>query len=196
MPWKNLQSLRRWNLPVHEGNLHIHSSHLIGAVRRDPTTTPFSAGSPEGLLGFGSTPSSSDESASAGSFLGGGGCGAASGSASDPCAASVGRHRMQPASCSNSREDLSSNVPESSICVTAMMTRLCSNIQLCPSLTIWDGLLKGSCPPFSMLSRPNHAASVSLLLPTPGHLNSDLAVRGYSLERSGAGKPVFLGRDR
>jgi hypothetical protein len=69
MPWKNLQSLRRWNLPVHEGTLHIHSS--LGAVRRDPTTTPFSAGSPEGLLGFGSTPSSSDESASAGSFVGG-----------------------------------------------------------------------------------------------------------------------------
>ncbi len=72
------------------------------------------------------------------------------------------------------------------------LTRLCSNIQLCPSLTIWDGLLKGSCPPFSMLSRPNHAASVSLLLPTSGHLNSDLAVCGYSLERSGMAIPSSL----
>ncbi|MFN9905266.1 MAG: hypothetical protein ACK56F_03950 [bacterium] len=37
---------------------------------------------------------------------------------------------------------------------------------------------------------------VSLHLPTPGHLNSDLAAHSYSLECSGAGKPVFLVRDR
>jgi hypothetical protein len=93
---------------------------------------------------------------------GGAGCCVASGSDSDPCAVSVGGHRMQPASCSNSQEDLSSNVPESNICVTTMMTHLCSNIQFRPSSTIWDGAPEGFCPPLSMLPRPNHAAVVSL----------------------------------
>ncbi len=158
---------------MHEGTLHFHWSS--GVVRRDPTKALSSTGFSEMPSGFDSTLGYSDDSVSVGSSLGGAGCCVASESDSGPWVVSVGGHRMQPASCSNSWENLSSNVPESNICVTAMMTRLFSDIQFRPSSAIWDGASEGFCPPPSMLPRPNHAAVVSLLLPTPGHLNSDLA---------------------
>ncbi len=174
--WKSLQSLRRWNPPVHDGTLHTHRSS--GVVRRDPTITFFPAGhleSPPGLVSTFGTP---EGSISTGSPLVGVACCAAaclSGSAS--CTISTGGHWMQSASCSSSRKGFSSSVPESSIRVTAMMTFLFSDILLCPSSAVWDGSPDGPCPSLSILPRPNHAAGVSLHLPTPGHLNSGLAVK-------------------
>jgi hypothetical protein len=56
------------------------------------------------------------------------------------------------------------------------MTLLFSDIQLCSSSAVWDSSPEDSCPSLSILPRPNPAAGVSLHLPTPGHLNSDLAV--------------------
>ncbi len=111
---------------MHEGTLHVHRSS--GVVRRDPTMTLSTAGSSEMPSGFVSTLASPDDSVSVGPFFGGAGCCVASESDSGLWAVSVGGHRMWPASCSSSWEDLSSNVPESNICVTAMMTLLFSDI--------------------------------------------------------------------
>jgi hypothetical protein len=174
--WKSLQSLRRWNPPVHEGTLHAHRSSEV--VRRDPTMAFFSAGLLGPPPGLSSTFGTSDGSTSLGSPLVGAACCAAAcllGSASR--AVSAGGRWMQSASCSNSWKDLSSSVPESSICVTAMMTLFFSNIRFCPSSAVWDSSPEDPCSSLSILPRPNHAAGVSLLLPTPGHLNSGLAVK-------------------
>jgi hypothetical protein len=174
--WKSLQSLRRWNPPVHEGPLHDHRPS--GEVRRDPTMAFFSAGHSESPPGFSPISGSPEGLTSDGFPLVGAACCAAAcllGSASR--AVSAGGRRMQSASCSNSWKDLSSSVPESSICVTAMMTLFFSNIRLCPSSAVWDGSAEDLFLSLSILPHPNHAAGVSLHLPTPGHLKSGLAVK-------------------
>ena len=64
----------------------------------------------------------------------------------------------------------------------------------CPAL--WPAVRLHSCSPSPCTAAFLSRCSRVSLLPTPGHLNSDLAACSYSLERSGAGKPVFLVRDR
>ncbi len=126
---------------MHDGTLHAHRTSDV--VRKDPTITFFPGDTWSGRQTLGSTFGTTEGSISAGSPLVGVACCAAA-CLSGPASRAIfaGGHWMQSARCSSSRKDFSSYVPESSICVRAMMTLFFSNIRLCSSSAAWTARRK------------------------------------------------------